>query len=154
MKATRRSQILAGLALLSIIVSLCVVPSGSHASAKAVEGARFEALAAYAQDLTKAARGAEAHAEDFGAGVRRVMQVLSRRGGRNNPVLVGTDAAAGAGVVEGLARRIAAGGGQASFRGERGLRLDAGGLLGGGGGAGVARRVAAGGWEGGGFRGP
>src|SRR3954470_9629750 len=129
MKATRRSQTLAGLALLSIIVSLCVVPSGSHARAKAVEGARFEALTAYAQDLTKAARGAEAHAEDFGAGVRRVMQVLSRRGGRNNPVLVATDAAAGAGVVEGLARRIAANDVPASLRGKKVFRLDAGRML-------------------------
>src|SRR3954471_9949523 len=119
MKATRRSQTLAGLALFSILVSLCGAPANSQARAKAGEGARFEALAAYAQDLTKAARGAEARTEDFGAGVRSVMQVLSRRGGRNNPVLVGTDAAAGASVVEGLARRIAANDVPASLRGKK-----------------------------------
>src|SRR4051812_46536209 len=150
MKATRRLRLIATLTLLSILVSLCGAASRSLAGAKPGGGA----LSVYAQDLTRAARGAEARTEDYGAGVGRVMQVLSRRGGRNNPVLVGADVAVGASVVEGLARRIAAGGGQASFRGERGLRLDAGGLLGGGGGAGVARRVAAGGWEGGGFRGP
>src|SRR5881275_1349880 len=129
MKATRRSQVLAGLALLSILVSLCGAPSGSHARAKAGEGARFEALAVYAQDLTKAARGAEARTEDFGAGVRRVMQVLSRPGGRNNPVLVGTDAAAGASVVEGLARRIASNDVPAPLRGKKVFRLDAGRML-------------------------
>src|SRR3954466_12094292 len=126
MKATRRSQILAGLALLSILVSLCGAPANSQARAKAGEGVRFEALAAYAQDLTKAARGAEARTEDFGAGVRSVMQVLSRRGGRNNPVLVGTDAAAGSSVVESLARRIAANDVPASLRGKTVFRLDRG----------------------------
>src|SRR5919112_706214 len=142
MKATRRSQTFAALALLSILVSLGGVPTGTQASAKAGEGARYEALAAYAQDLTKAARGAESKPEDFGAGVRRLMQVLSRRGGKNNPVLVASDAAAGAGAVEGLARRIAAGDVPASLRGKKLFRLDAGRMLGEAGGEEFARRFA------------
>jgi subtilisin family serine protease len=139
MKATRRSPLIAATALLSILVSLCGAPSGSLAGAKPGGGA----LSSYAQDLTRAARGAEARAEDYGAGVRRVMQVLSRRGGRNNPVLVGADAAAGASVVEGLARRIAAGDVHASLRGKRVFRLDAGRMLDEAGGAEFARRFAA-----------
>src|SRR3954464_9177599 len=142
MKATRRSPILAGLALLSILVSLCGMPSGSQARGKAGDGARYEALSAYAQDLTKAARGAESKTEDFGAGVRRLMQVLSRRGGKNNPVLVASDATVGAGVVEGLARRIAAGDVPASLRGKKLFRLDAGRMLDETGGAEFARRFA------------
>src|SRR5215213_5798576 len=139
MKATRRSHALAALALLSILVSLCGAPSGSLAGAKPGVGA----LSSYAQDLTRAARGAEARTEDYGAGVRRVMQVLLRRGGRNNPVLVGADAAAGASVVEGLARRIAAGDVPAPLRGKKVFRLDAGLMLNEAGGAEFARRFAA-----------
>jgi serine protease AprX len=139
MKATRRSQLIATLTLLSILVSLCGAASGTLAGARPGGGA----LSSYAQDLTRAARGAESRAEDYGAGVRRVMQVLSRRGGRNNPVLVGADAAAGASVVEGLARRIAAGDVQASLRGKRVFRLDAGRMLNEVGGAEFARRFAA-----------
>jgi serine protease AprX len=143
MKSTRRSPILAGLALLSILVSLCGVPSGSLARGKAGAGAGFESLSAYAQDLTKAARGTESRTEDYGAGVRRVMQVLSRREGRNNPVLVGTDTTASILVVEGLARRIAAGDVPAPLRGKKVFRLDAGRMLSEAGGAEFARRFAA-----------
>jgi len=139
MKATRRSPLLAGLALLSILVSL----GGPAARAKTGEGARSEALSAYAQDLTKAARGAAARTEDYGAGVRRVMQVLARRGGRNNPLLVASDASAGEAVVEGLARRLAAGDAPASLRGKKVFRLDAGRMLSESGGAEFARRFAA-----------
>src|SRR5919112_3224860 len=139
MKATRRSPLIASLTLLSILVSLCGAASGSHAGAKPGGGA----LSSYAQDLTRAARGTESHTEDYGAGVRRVMQVLLRRGGRNNPVLVGADAAAGASVVEGLARRIASGDVHASLRGKKVFRLDAGRMLNDVGGAEFARRFAA-----------
>src|SRR5215212_3579892 len=138
MKATRRSPLIAATALLSILISLCGAPSGSLAGAKPGGGA----LSSYAQDLTRAARGAESRAEDYGAGVRRVMQVLLRRGGRNNPVLVGADAAVGASVVEGLARRIAAGDVHASLRGKRVFRLDAGRMLSEAGGDEFARRFA------------
>src|SRR5919112_1063938 len=99
MKATRRSQTFAALALLSILVSLGGVPTGTQASAKAGGGARYEALAA-------------------------------------------SDAAAGAGVVEGLARRIAAGDVPASLRGKKLFRLDAGRMLGEAGGEEFARRFA------------
>ena len=139
MKATRRSPVIATLTLLSILVSLGGATSRSLAGAKPGGGA----LSSYAQDLTRAARGAEARTEDYGAGVRRVMQVLSRRAGRNNPVLVAADASAGASVVEGLARRIAAGDVPASLRGKKVFRLDAGRMLDEAGGAEFARRFAA-----------
>src|ERR1044072_9476253 len=139
MKATRRAQVIATLTLLSILVSLCGAASGTLAGARPGGGA----LSSYAQDLTRAARGTESHAEDYGAGVRRVMQVLSRRGGRNNPVLVVADAAAGATGVEGLARRIVAGDAPASLLGKQVFRLDAGRMLGEVGGAEFARRFAA-----------
>jgi serine protease AprX len=138
MKSSRRSQTLAGIALLSILVSLCGAPS-SLARAKSSGGA----LAVYAQDLTDAARGAEARAEDYGAGVARLMQVLARRGGKNNAALVAADAAAGASVVESLARRIAAGDVPASLRGKKLFRLDAGRMLSETGGAEFERRFAA-----------
>jgi serine protease AprX len=144
MKANRRSPLLALLATLSILVSLFGAASGSHARTKAGDGAsRFEALSAYAQDLTKAARGTEAGSEDYGAAVRRVMLVLARSGVRRNPVLVGADAAVGASVVEALARRIAAGDVPASLRGRKLFRLDAGRMLSEAGGAEFARRFAA-----------
>ena len=143
MKTTRRSPILACLALLSILVSLCGVPCGSLARGKAGDGARYEALSAYAQDLTKAARGAESKTEDFGAGVRRLVQVLSRRGGKNSAALVASDLAASAGVVEGLARRIAAGDVPPSLRGKKLFRLDAGRMLDEAGGAEFSKRFAA-----------
>src|ERR1700749_2162272 len=139
MKATRRSRLIATLTLLSILVSLGGAASRSFAGAKPGGGA----LSVYAQDLTRAARGAEARTEDYGAGVRRVMQVLVRRGGRNNPVLVGADAAAGVSVVEGLARRIASGDVHASLRGKKVFRLDAGRMLDEAGGAEFSRRFAA-----------
>ncbi|HVF43916.1 MAG TPA: S8 family serine peptidase, partial [Pyrinomonadaceae bacterium] len=139
MEATRRSRFIAGLTLLSILVSLCGAAPGSLAGARPGGGA----LSSYAQDLTRPARASEPRAEDYGAGVRRVMQVLTRRGGRNNPVLVGADAAAGASVVEGLARRMAAGDVPASLRGKKVFRLDAGRMLGEVGGAEFARRFGA-----------
>jgi hypothetical protein len=92
-------------------------------------GAEFEALSAYAQDLTRAARGVEAGSDDYGAGVRAVLHSLARGGGRNNPVLVGEDLSAGGALVEALARRVAAGDVPAALRGKRIFRLDAGRLL-------------------------
>ncbi|MDT5294163.1 MAG: serine protease AprX [Acidobacteriota bacterium] len=131
MKLTRRSTALTYLALFSILVSFCALPAAwaqTGAKAKAGDTARFEALSAYAQDMTKAARGAQAGADDYGAGVRRALRVLSRSR-RNNPLLVTDDAASGRTVVEALARRVVAGDVSATLRGKRIFRLDAGRLL-------------------------
>ena len=132
MKLTRLKSALTHLAIFSMLASsLAFSAAGAQTRTdkKETASARFDALAAYAQDLTKAARTAEPVADDNGAAVGRVLRVLARRDGRNNPLLVTDDAAAGKPVVEGLARRIAAGNVPASLRGKRIFALDAGRLL-------------------------
>ena len=111
MKFTRRLSPLAYLAFFSMLLSLCPLPA-AHAQTRAAavkgkDAARFEALAAYAQDLSESARRAGPAAEDYGAGVRGVLRVLARREGRNNPLLLTDDSAVGRATVEALARRVA-----------------------------------------------
>src|SRR5438067_5084606 len=148
MKLTRRFSALAHLALFSMLLSLCPLPA-AHAQTRAAVGkekepARFEALAAYAQDLSESARRAEPAAEDYGAGVRGVLRVLARREGRNNPLLVTDDSGVGRATVEALARRVAGGDVPSPLRGKRIFALDAGRLLAdAGSGAEFARRFAA-----------
>jgi subtilisin family serine protease len=131
MNVTTRSHALAFLALFSILVSLCGLSTAgaqSQVDKNDSAGARFEALSAYAQDLTKAARRAAPGADDYGLGVRRVLQVLARSR-RNNPLLVTDNVAGSRAVVEGLARRVAGGDVPASLRGKKIFALDAGKLL-------------------------
>jgi serine protease AprX len=123
----QRSRLLSILALFAILLShAALLPAAAQTRAKVAE---FEALSAYAQDLTRAARGVEAGSDDYGAGVGAVMRSLARGGGRNNPVLVGEDLSAGGALVEALARRVASGDVPAALRGKRIFRLDAGRLL-------------------------
>src|SRR5947209_2193866 len=132
MKFTRRLSPLAYLAFFSMLLSLCPLPvahAQTRAAVKGKDAARFEALAAYAQDLSESARRAGPAAEDYGAGVRGVLRVLARREGRNNPLLVTDDSAVGRATVEALARRVAGGDVPAPLRGERIFALDAGRLL-------------------------
>jgi len=147
MKVNKRSSPLTYLALFSLLLSFCPFSKAgaqSRAAEKAKDPARFEALAAYAQDLTEAARREAPADADYGAGVRAVLRVLARREGRNNPLLVTDDAAGGRAVVEALARRVAGGESPASLRGKRIFALDAGRLLAdAGGGAEFVRRFAA-----------
>ena len=60
--------------------------------------------------------------------IRRVIQILSRRT-KNNPVLIGEPGVGKTAVVEGLARRIAAGKVPASIRSKRLLTLDLSGMV-------------------------
>src|SRR2546423_308440 len=132
MKLTRRFSALAHLALFSMLLSLCPFTAAhaqTRAAVKGKDAARFEALAAYAQDLTESARRAAPAAEDYGAGVRGVLRVLARREGRNNPLLVTQDSAVGRAAVEALARRVAGGDVPATLRGERIFALDTGRFL-------------------------
>jgi subtilisin family serine protease len=132
------------LALFAVLLSqTALLPAVAQAHAKNSEAEGFEALSAYAHELTKATQRGEAGSDDYGAGVRRVMQALARRGGRNNPLIVTDDIAAGGAVVEALARRIAAGDAPSALRGKKIFRLDAGRLLSESGGAGFAQKFAA-----------
>ncbi|MET0650649.1 MAG: hypothetical protein ABW208_28910, partial [Pyrinomonadaceae bacterium] len=140
----RRSPLLTNLALFALLLSQVVlVPAGAQTRAQGSRGDGFEALSAYAQELTRAATLAENVPGDDGAGVRVVLRALARGGGRNNPVLVTDDLAAGGALVEAVARRVAAGDVPAPLRGKRLFRLDAGRLLSESGGAEFARRFGA-----------
>ena len=78
MKFTRRSPVLTHLALFGILLSGVASPA---ARAQPTTGkkdsatTRADALAAYAQDLTSAARGAAPSADDYGNGVRQTRLV-------------------------------------------------------------------------------
>ncbi|HEX3560829.1 MAG TPA: S8 family serine peptidase [Pyrinomonadaceae bacterium] len=131
MKLNTRSSALTYLTLFSLLLSLSgfwTVGAQSRVGSEK-ETARFEALSAYAQDLTASAQRGAPAADDFGAGVRSVLRVFARREGRNNPLLVTDDAAGSRAVVEALARRVAGGEVPAQLRGKRILALDAGRML-------------------------
>jgi ATP-dependent Clp protease ATP-binding subunit ClpB len=87
------------------------------------------ALSRYGRDLTAAARAGEL---DPVIGrdpeIRRLIQVLSRRG-KNNPVLVGESGVGKTAVVESLAQRIVAGDVPEALRGLRLVALDLGALI-------------------------
>ena len=71
--------------------------------------AKYQALERYARDLTELARrGKLDPVIGRDTEIRRLMQVLSRRT-KNNPVLIGEPGVGKTAIVEGLARRIAAG---------------------------------------------
>jgi ATP-dependent Clp protease ATP-binding subunit ClpA len=87
------------------------------------------ALARYGRDLTAAARAGELDPViGRDAEIRRLIQVLSRRG-KNNPVLVGESGVGKTAVVESLAQRIVAGDVPDALRGLRLVALDLGALV-------------------------
>src|SRR5262245_24644149 len=90
---------------------------------------KFNALEKYTLDLTERARQGKI---DPVVGrddeIRRVIQILSRRT-KNNPVLIGEPGVGKTAVVEGLARRIAAGDVPETLKRRRLLALDVGALL-------------------------
>jgi subtilisin family serine protease len=136
----KRSPFLTNLALSAVLLSqAALVPAGAQTRAEG-SGDGFEALTTYAQELTRLPRRAGNVSADDGASVRVVMRALARGAGRNNPLVVTEDLAAGGALVESLARRVASGDVPASLRGQRIFRLDAGRLLSETGGAEFARR--------------
>jgi ATP-dependent Clp protease ATP-binding subunit ClpA len=110
---------------------------GSESPAGPAEGLRLErlddpevsALDRFGRDLTAAARAGEL---DPVVGrdpeIRRLIQVLSRRG-KNNPVLIGEPGVGKTAVAELLAQRIVAGDVPESLRGLRLVALDVGALI-------------------------
>jgi ATP-dependent Clp protease ATP-binding subunit ClpB len=90
---------------------------------------KYQALARYTQDLTRAA---EQNKLDPVIGrdeeIRRVMQVLSRRT-KNNPVLIGEPGVGKTAIAEGLAQRITIGDVPETLKNKRLLALDMGALI-------------------------
>ena len=97
---------------------------------EALDGeAPLTALDRYGRDLTAAARAGELDPViGRDAEIRRLIQVLSRRG-KNNPVLVGESGVGKTAVVESLAQRIVAGDVPDALRGLRLVALDLGALI-------------------------
>ncbi|HYC78817.1 MAG TPA: Clp protease N-terminal domain-containing protein, partial [Planctomycetota bacterium] len=90
---------------------------------------QYASLEKYCRDLTALAKqGKIDPVVGRDAEVRRVMQVLSRRT-KNNPVLVGEPGVGKTAIVEGLARRIAAGDVPDGLRDKRLIALDMGALV-------------------------
>jgi len=87
------------------------------------------ALEAYGRDLTAAARAGELDPViGRDTEIRRLIQVLSRRG-KNNPVLIGEPGVGKTAIAELLAQRIVAGEVPDSLKGQRLIALDLGALI-------------------------
>ena len=90
---------------------------------------KYQALEKYMRDLTEMARKGDLDPV-IGRDVetRRALQVLSRRT-KNNPVLIGEPGVGKTAIVEGIAKRIAAGDVPESLQSKRVMALDLGSLL-------------------------
>ncbi len=108
-------------------------PEAAGAALGPEDGLRLEAepaaLELYGRDLTAAARAGELDPViGRDAEIRRLIQVLSRRG-KNNPVLIGEPGVGKTAVAELLAQRIVAGEVPEALRGLRLVALDLGALI-------------------------
>ncbi|MDR1520216.1 MAG: AAA family ATPase, partial [Planctomycetota bacterium] len=102
---------------------------GSHRASDRNPEEKYQALRRFTRDLTELARqGKLDPVIGRDEEIRRVMQVLSRRT-KNNPALIGEPGTGKTAVVEGLARRIAAGDVPEGLKNRRLLSLDVGGLI-------------------------
>jgi ATP-dependent Clp protease ATP-binding subunit ClpB len=116
-------------------VPAAAAPLAASAAAAGEVGLRLEAepelapLERYGRDLTAAARAGELDPViGRDAEIRRLIQVLSRRG-KNNPVLIGEPGVGKTAVAELLAQRIVAGEVPEALRGLRLVALDLGALI-------------------------
>ncbi len=93
------------------------------------EGPSGDMLSKYATDLTaEAAQGKLQRVIGRDVEIRRIMQVLSRRG-KNNPVVVGEPGVGKTAVVEALAQRIVADDVPLGLKGKKIMSLDVGSLV-------------------------
>ncbi|MDX2053312.1 MAG: ATP-dependent chaperone ClpB [Polyangiaceae bacterium] len=112
-----------GLSYDKLLHALAAVRGTQRVTDQDPEG-KFQALEKYTRDLTALAqRGKIDPVIGRDEEIRRVMQVLSRRG-KNNPVLIGEPGVGKTAIAEGIARRIAAGDVPESLRDKRLLALD------------------------------
>ena len=111
-----------------LLAALATVRGSQRVTDRDPEG-KFQALDKYCRDLTEAARrGKSDPVIGRDEEIRRVMQVLSRRG-KNNPVLIGEPGVGKTAIVEGIAHRIVRGDVPESLRDKRLVALDMGALI-------------------------
>ena len=108
-------------------------PAAAAVPAPADDGLQLErepsALEQFGRDLTAAARAGELDPViGRDTEIRRLMQVLSRRG-KNNPVLIGEPGVGKTAIAELLAQRIVAGEVPDALKGQRLIGLDLGALI-------------------------
>jgi len=116
-------------AMPSAVAAAPAAEPASTAVLEAVEPAATTALERYGRDLTAAARaGGLDPVIGRDSEIRRLIQVLSRRG-KNNPVLIGEPGVGKTAVAELLAQRIASGEVPESLQGLRLVALDLGALI-------------------------
>jgi ATP-dependent Clp protease ATP-binding subunit ClpB len=104
-------------------------PVAVNPSGNSTDPASSDVLSRFTTDLTaRAAAGRLDPVIGRDDELRRVMEILGRRR-KNNPVLIGEPGVGKSAIVEGLARRIAAGDVPDSLRGRRLLSLDLGAVI-------------------------
>ncbi len=122
--------LLAGLGLSreALLTTLKELRGGQRITSRTPE-ATFQSLQKYGRDLTEMARrGKLDPVIGRDEEIRRVIEVTSRRT-KNNPVLIGEPGVGKTAIVEGLARRIAAGDVPESLKQKRMIALDMGSLV-------------------------
>jgi ATP-dependent Clp protease ATP-binding subunit ClpB len=112
----------------SVLKALAVIRGGQRVTTQDPEGT-FQSLEKYGRDLTAVARqGKLDPVIGRDEEIRRVVQVLSRRG-KNNPVLIGEAGVGKTAIVEGLAQRVVNGDVPEGLKDKRIIALDMGALV-------------------------
>ncbi len=116
-------------ATLAKVESALVSVRGAHKVTDRDPEGKYQSLAKYCRDLTAdARRGKIDPVIGRDEEIRRVLQVLSRRG-KNNPVLIGEPGVGKTAIVEGIAQRIARGDVPESLKDKSLFTLDMGALV-------------------------